>query len=389
MNQVKSKPPRATVRLYFAHDLPGAFASWCENYAFRKFQITAVLVYIVLAFGIARATEPFDEATWRRTVENQSVEKLYAPHFKDGKYFNPWLKMEEKNFWRFLKWRFSKAAPYTDAEKNFRATVIPGLTDRIISQPGGDFITWIGHATFLIRLQGEYWLTDPMFSKRALLPKRVSPPAMPVEDLKKLNGRLNVLISHSHYDHLDVDSLKALPEGTRIFVPPGLKAFIGSIFPGKIHELDWWESLDLKDGVKLVSLPAQHWSRRIGQPVNSTLWASFLLITPGLKVYYGGDSGYFIGYREIGRRFPGIDYALMPVTAYDPRWFMHYSHVDVPEALQAFADLGARIFIPTQWGTFHLGDNPPGKPALDLMKLRQSQNLDPARYPVMAIGQIE
>jgi len=389
MDQVKSKLPRATARLNFALDLLCAFASWRDNYSFKVFQITSVLLYIVLAFGIARAAEPFDEAAWRRTVENQSVEKLYAPHFKNGKYFNPWLPMDEKKFWRFLKWRFSKKTPYTEEEKSFRADIVPDLKERIAALPAGDFITWIGHATFIVRLQGEYWLTDPMFSDRALLPKRVSPPAMPVEDLKKLNGRINVLISHSHYDHLDVDSLRALPEGTRIFVPPGLKAFVSSFFPGELRELDWWESLDLEGGIKLVSLPVQHWSRRIGQPTNSTLWTSFLIITPQIKVYYGGDSGYFIGYREIGRRFPGIDYALMPVTAYDPRWFMHYSHMDAPEALRAFGELGARVFIPTQWGTFHLGDNPPGKPALDLIRLRRERDLDPARYPIPAIGRIE
>ena len=161
-----------------------AFASWRDHYPFKVFQITSVLLFIVLAFGIARAAEPFDEAAWRRTVESQPVEKLYAPHFKDGKYFNPWLPMEGKNFWRFLKWRFSKKALYTEEEKNFRATVIPNLKDRIATLPMDDFIAWIGHATFLIRLQGEYWLTDPMFSERALLPKRVSPPAMPVEDLQ-------------------------------------------------------------------------------------------------------------------------------------------------------------------------------------------------------------
>ena len=246
----------------------------------RILLIIIALMFALLLFSPAGAAEPFDEAAWHRTVESQSVEKLYAPHFKDGKFFNPWLPMEEKTFWRFLKWRLSKKTPYTDEEKSFRANVIPGLADRIAALPVEDCIAWIGHATFLIRLQGEYWLTDPMFSDRALLPKRVSPPAMPVEDLKRLNGRLNVLISHSHYDHLDVDSLRALPEGTRVFVPPGLKAFVSTFFSGEIRELDWWKSIDLEGGVKLVSLPVQHWSRRIGQPTNSTLWTSFLIITP-------------------------------------------------------------------------------------------------------------
>ncbi len=346
------------------------------------------IIMPAIAFSPANAAKPFDEDTWRRTVENQSVEKLYAPHFKNANYFNPWQAMEKKNFWRFLKMRLSTSIPYTDEEKGFKATVVPDLTNRIAALSGDDFITWIGHATFLIRLGNEYWLTDPMFSDRALLPQRVSPPAMPVENLKQLNSRLNILISHSHYDHLDGKSLQALPEGSRIFVPPGLKKYVSSFFSGEIHEIDWWESLDLEGGIKLVGLPAQHWSRRIGQPVNTTLWASFLLITPDVKIYYGGDSGYFIGYREIGRRYPGIDYALMPVTAYEPRWFMHYAHMDAPEALQAFSDLGARVFIPTQWGTFHLGVNPPGKPALDLMKLRQTRNLDTARYLILDIGQI-
>ena len=347
-----------------------------------------ILFLTALVLSPASAAEPFDEETWRRTVENQSVEKLYAPHFKDGKFFNPWLPMEEKTFWRFLKWRFSKKAPYTEEERSFRPDVVPDLKKHIAALPAGDFITWIGHATFLIRLRGEYWLTDPMFSKRALLPKRVSPAGMPLEALKSLKGRINVLLSHSHYDHLDTDSLRALPAGSRIFVPPGLKAYVGSLFAGDVREIDWWEELELPGGFRLIGLPAQHWSRRIGQATDSTLWASFLIVTPGVKVYYGGDSGYFIGYREIGRRFPGIDYALMPVTAYDPRWFMHYSHMNASEALRAFRELGARVFIPTQWGTFHLGDNPPGKPALDLIRLRKSRGLDPARYPIPNIGEI-
>ena len=99
-------------------------------------------------------------------------------------------------------------------------------------------------------------------------------------------------------------------------MPPGLKETLRSFFDGEIQELDWWERVDLGDGVQLVSLPAQHWSRRIGQDFNTTLWASYLLVTPETTIYYGGDSGFFVGYREIGKRYPGIDYALMPLTAY-------------------------------------------------------------------------
>jgi len=251
-----------------------------------------------------------------------------------------------------------------------------------------DFITWIGHGTFLMRLQGEYWLTDPIFSKRALLPKRVTPPAIGAEDLNEITDRVNVLISHNHYDHLDVASIRALPIKSLIFVPLGLKTYIESFTQGIVRELDWWAEVDISHGTKLICLPAQHWSRRIGQSTNSTLWASYLLITPNTVIYYGGDSGFFVGYQEIGRRFQNIGYALLPTTAYHPRWFMHYAHMNIPEALTAFKDLGARYFIPTQWGTFHLGDDPPGYAALDLKNTIQKKNLDPSRFIIMDVGQI-
>ncbi len=333
--------------------------------------------------------EVFDEVKWRKTVENQRVEQLYTPHYKDERFINPWMPMETKTFFRVLKWRLTKKRHFTDEEETFKVGVISGLKERIKAIPEDDFIAWIGHSTFLMRLQGEYWLTDPMFSERALLPKRVSPPGINADELKTLAGSVNVIISHNHYDHLDKDSIRSLPEKARIFVPRGLKKLVESYHNGIVVELDWWESFELKGGGKLFCLPAQHWSRRIGQPANSTLWASYMLITPKTSIYYGGDSGYFIGYREIGKRFPDIRYALLPVTAYHPRWFMHYSHMNAPEALTAFQDLGAKYFIPTQWGTFHLGDNPPGMPALDLRKAIQKMTLDRSRIIVMDIGQIE
>ena len=351
-----------------------------------------VIIWICLSWVLAScvATPPsFDEDVWRQRVDAQNTELLYAPHFKDGVYFNPWMPMQSDRFGQFLKWRFSKKAPYTDEERTFLPHVRQDLAGRMQKNAGKDTIAWIGHATFLIRTAGVFWLTDPMLSKRALLPKRLTPPALLKDDLKKLTDPLYVLISHNHYDHLDKDTIRSLPDHARIFVPPGLKGTLQSFFGGEIQEVDWWERIDLGGGMQLVSLPAQHWSRRIGQDFNTSLWASYLMITPGATIYYGGDSGFFVGYREIGKRFPGIDYALMPLTAYHPRWFMHYAHVNASESIQAFQDLGARYYIPTQWGTFQLGDNPPGYPVLDLKKTITQQNLDPSRFIIMDIGQIE
>jgi len=355
----------------------------------KRLEVFGGLVLLMLLSSCMHNPGPFDEAKWRMQVEGQSVAKLYASHFKDGEYFNPWMPMEHGGFWRFLEWKLSSRAAYSEEERDFKPEFMPGLKSRIQALPAGDFIAWVGHGTFLLRLQGDYWLIDPILSERALLPRRVTPPAITGEELKEIAPRWNVMISHNHYDHLDADSIRSLPENTRFFVPLGLKAYVESIHPGAVREMDWWETVDVGGGGRLMCLPAQHWSRRIGQGYNRTLWASFLLITPETSVYCGGDSGYFVGYKELGKKFPNIDYALLDTTAYHPRWFMHYAHKSIPEALDAFDDLGARYFIPTQWGTFALGDEPPGYPALDLKRNIKERNLDPSRFLILEIGQIE
>jgi N-acyl-phosphatidylethanolamine-hydrolysing phospholipase D len=296
---------------------------------------------------------------------------------------------ENRGFGTFLKWRlFGKKAEYTKEEQEFLPAFIPGAAGRIASMGGRDFILWVGHSTFLVRMNGEYWITDPVFSDRIVILKRETPPALTVRELSALTGPLNVLISHNHYDHLDEESIRGLPAGSRFFVPLGLGKYVRKISGGKVIEMDWWRGVECGKGARVICLPMQHWSKRITQGTNTSLWASFLLVSPRVSVYYAGDSGYFAGYREIGRRYPGIDYVLMPTTAYRPRWFMHYAHMDVQEALDAFKDLGARHFIPTQWGTFHLGEEPPGYPGLDLKRSIARRGLDGSRFLIMDIGQV-
>jgi len=373
----------------------------CQNSIHFKFKplnsgihrnpIGALILWIGLTLVLSSCilTPPaFDEDAWQETVAGQTAEKLYAPHVQNGVFFNPWMPMQKERLKAFLKWRFSKKADYTVEEKSFLPGIQTDLAQRLRRHPAQNHIAWIGHATFLIQTSGITWLTDPMLTDRALLPKRVTPPALTLADLQNLTSPLFVLISHNHYDHLDKDSIRALPGHARVFVPPGLKEWVQSYFSGAVEEVDWWERVDIEQDVCLTALPAQHWSRRIGQDVNTSLWSSYLLETPDATIYYGGDSGYFVGYREIGQRFPGIDYALIPLTAYHPRWFMHYAHMDASESILAFRDLGAKYFIPTQWGAFQLGDNPPGYPALDLRRQMKRLGLDSSRYIIMDIGQM-
>jgi L-ascorbate metabolism protein UlaG (beta-lactamase superfamily) len=296
--------------------------------------------------------------------------------------------MDRSGLGRVLKWKLTQKDEYTDEEKSFMPGFMADLKGRIEKMPGEDFIAWIGHATFLIRINGEYWLTDPIFSERALLPKRKTPPAISLDEIKELDGRLNIIISHNHYDHYDKPSISGLPGDVRIYVPLGLKESVEGLNKQYVTEMDWWQTIDLGNGSKLVCLPAQHWSRRISQGIDTTLWASFLLITPNATVFYGGDSGYFIGYKEIGKLYPGIDYALLPVGAYQPRWFMHYAHMDIKEVLQAFGDLNAKYFIPSQWGTFQLGNEPIGYPIIDLKRTMTEQGFDASRAITINLGEI-
>lgn len=350
-----------------------------------KILLAAALVFTALS--CACGNEHFDEQEWRTQVLKQDPAKLRAPHFRDGKYFNPWLPMEHRGFGSYLIMRlFGKKAAYMEDEEKHLPAVLPDAVKRM-REIKSDFILWIGHATFLIRLDREYWLTDPVFSNRVLVPTRKTPPAITARDLAGLDGPLNVVISHNHYDHLDEKSIEAMPPGTRFFVPLGLGELVRKFGGSNIVEMDWWEEAETPSGTRLTCLPAQHWSRRVTQSVNSTLWATFMITGKTARIYYAADSGYFIGYREFGRAFTGIDYALMPITAYRPRWFMHYGHMDVRESLDAFRDLQARFFIPTQWGTFHLGEEPPGYGALDLEREIKAQRLDPSKFLVLNIGE--
>lgn len=331
----------------------------------------------------------FDEQRWIETVENTDQKALYGDNFDDSRFFNPWLERKDRSFSRFLRWRFSATPEYSMEAWNNKPRVLTDLMDRIDSlDTDQDFIAWIGHATFLMRLDGEYWLTDPILTDRALLPKRVTPPAIRINDLAPLGGKLNVLISHNHYDHLDRQTLTGLPQDSTVYVPAGLAEYVGSLVKGEVREMNWWEKLTTSGTFELTCLPAQHWSLRLFQGYNTTLWASYMVSTPTRTIYFGGDSGYFKGYREIGEKFSQIDYALLPITAYEPRWFMHYAHMNTREVIQAFIDLDADFFIPSQWGTFHLGDNPPGLPPLELDRDLEKMGHSKERYHILDIGEI-
>ncbi len=368
-------------------DWPGSLCSWffwtCGKWVF-------VAAGLLLLFSMActpREKRLFSEEDWAEQVRKTRVGNLYAPHHDGRAFFAPWMRMPNKSVFDLLNWKLFSENQYSPEQRQFLPAVLPDTATRL-DQTRGDFILWIGHNTFLIRIRNVYWLIDPVFSRRALLPARVTPPALTLADLNSRIKSLNIVISHNHYDHLDRKTMEQLPQNASVYVPLGLKSYVMDMNKKNVQEMDWWEEISVGEDSRLVCLPAQHWSLRINQGKNESLWASWLLITPETTFYFGGDSGYFKGFREIGRKYPKIDYAFMATTAYHPRWFMHYQHMDVREAIQAFEELGACFFIPTQWGTFHLGSEPAGFPGLELKEQIQKGTLSPIRFKIMDIGQI-
>jgi L-ascorbate metabolism protein UlaG (beta-lactamase superfamily) len=199
----------------------------------------------------------------------------------------------------------------------------------------------------------ETIFTDPFFSNYALI---VGKGLKLKFDFSKVPDRPIVLISHNHYDHLDKKTVKKMIKKNAVFlVPLKLKTFFTKLGAKEVYELDWWESVEI-NSVRYTFLPAQHWSRRIGQKSGTTLWGGWLL-EGSRTVYFSGDSGYFRGFEEFGNRFD-IDYAIVGAGAYEPRWFMHYSHMNVDEFLRAATELKAGVSIPVHFGVISLSDEP-------------------------------
>ncbi len=322
------------------------------------------LALLLLASSGCLAPRPFDEKAWRQRVAAENPADLYAPHrAPDGSFFNPWLP-QSHSAWDVLVWYFSR-----NSLEGQGGEPAPGPVEAndgsYLADPGQPAsLTWVGHATYALQWSGQVVVTDPFFSRRAAVVRRLNPPAFGPE---RISGGAVVVISHNHYDHLDADSVAALGDRVTFLVPLGLGRLVREMGAARVRELDWWQEVEI-DGTRFTCLPVQHWSRRWGQGYNQSLWCGWLMERNGLKVLYGGDSGYFAGFKEIGRRWPGIDVALLGAGAYLPRWFMHYAHMDMDELIQAHRDLGSRQLIPTQWGTLKLGDEPAGWPAVELRR---------------------
>jgi L-ascorbate metabolism protein UlaG (beta-lactamase superfamily) len=215
-------------------------------------------------------------------------------------------------------------------------------------------VTWLGHASFLVQGAGTSVLIDPALGPRisGVIPRNAGP-GLRVDQLPRIDASL---VTHNHYDHLDLPTLRAV--GAPLVAGLGTRPTVKQL---PCTELAWWDRMHV-GGLTVTFVPSQHWSRRGLGDTNEALWGGFVVESEDARVYHAGDTAYFGGFQDIGRRFPGLDAALLPIGAYDPEWFMRSQHMTPGDAAQAFLDLGARRLVAMHWGTFKLTDEPLDEP---------------------------
>ncbi|MFC5449733.1 MBL fold metallo-hydrolase [Paenibacillus aestuarii] len=249
-------------------------------------------------------------------------------------------------------------------------------------------ISWIGHSTFLIQMAGINIVTDPVWANFMGLQQRFTQPGIEISDMPDVDI---VLISHGHYDHLHFPSLQQLTGNPLFLVPVGLQPLFQKKGIERVEQFNWWDQHTMGD-VELVFVPAQHWTKRTLWDRNTSHWGGWIIRKPMSgpdaysAIYFAGDSGYFRGFEEIGKRF-NIDYALLPIGAYQPEWFNYLDHISPEQAVKAFLDLDAKTFIPMHYGAFKLADDTP-KEALDrLVSEWRRLSLPQANLKLLRLGE--
>ncbi len=302
----------------------------------------------------------------------------------DGKRFHDPDGRGKRSFKAFLSWRRTRApGSWPDWVENRHADRPPPRVD-------GDAlrVAFVNHATFLIQTRGLNILTDPLWSERASPvrwagPKRVRAPGIAFDDLPKIDL---VLVSHGHYDHLDKPTLKRLwrRDRPRVLTPLGQDR---AMRPVPAEALDWGEGVALADGVRATLERAQHWSARGPFDANKALWGAFAIETPGGAIYFAGDTGYGPHFQQAAAKYGGFRLALLPIGAYEPRWFMEFQHMTPDEAVKAHKDLRAARSLAFHHGTFQLADDGFDAPLIELAKAREMHQVAPDVFRALENGE--
>jgi N-acyl-phosphatidylethanolamine-hydrolysing phospholipase D len=342
------------------------------------------------------------EGTVIDTRQHASAARRHRPthHRPGGGFENPWPGSEQAGFLRLLEWVIIKRG-LTRLLRAPDDTLFAPVPSSFLSPraPASDIsVTWVGHSTFLIQIGGANLLTDPIWSDRASPtrgsgPRRWIAPAVALDALPPIDV---VLISHNHYDHLDDTTVRRIARhhpGAQWIVPLGLHRFLARRRISRVTQLDWWDETRVGP-LTIGATPAQHFSARGLSDRNRTLWCGFAVSALDRRIFFAGDTGFHPEFARIGERFGPFDVALLPIGAYEPRWFMRPVHMNPEDALRAYQDLRAgspsdrpTSFVPMHWGTFRLTDEPMTEPPIRLREAWGAAGLDPALLRVLRHGE--
>ncbi len=337
----------------------------------------AILALVVLLLGTALAAG----------CGNGYYHGPVSGHFDGKKFNNPWAPMPGR-FGDFLKWRLTAdRGPWPEAVP--MTSVVP--PKRV---PGAELrVTYVGHATVLLQTRGLNILTDPIWSDRASPfsfagPRRVAAPGVRFEDLPPIDV---VLVSHNHYDHLDLPTLKRLQQAfdPLVLTPLGNDAIMLAAVPDmRVRAMDWGEDVSIAGGGRVALEPMQHWSARGLFDRMEALWGAFVVETRDGYVYFLGDGGYARNLsEELKRKYGSPRFAILPVGAYEPRWFMAYAHMTPGEAVDTFVDLDAKAAMGTQHEVFAMADEGYADPRRDLMRALRDRGVEPSRVRLPQVGE--
>lgn len=309
-------------------------------------------------------------------------------HYDGERFYHANLK-SDKNFWTVLKWTLSRPdLQYPEwIENKFKPELPKELPAAKIA------VTFVNHANFLLQTKNFNFLTDPLWAQRTspvsfMGPKRFRDPGIKIEELPAINF---VVISHNHYDHMDLEALEDLHKKFKpVFIMPlGNATYLKDIEGIQTIELDWWQSTQITNNgetAKITLVPAQHWSSRTLTDKRKALWGGYVIEADQRKIYFSGDSGYSKEiFSRIGETFNGVDLALLPVGAYEPRWFMKENHMNPEESVQVHLDVKSKISIAMHFGAFRLSDELFGQPEKDLEAAKKKLAVD--NYITLDVGQ--
>ena len=325
---------------------------------------------------------------------NHHYDPEKAHHTKSG--FKNTAPVADKGFLDFISWRWQRLFKAIPAADEYHFEIAENYHDYQQNNADQSTLTWIGHATFLIQFAGINILTDPQFSNRASPvswagPKRAVPPGLKIAELPEIDA---IIISHDHYDSLDLASVLALSKHNRqhpltFIVPLGMKSWFDDLDLINIHvvELDWGQSHTLK-GVTFTAEPSQHWGKRTLFDTNQRLWASWVITAKGNNIFFAGDTGYTSVFKDIGNKYGHFELALLPIGAYEPRWFMKDYHVNPEESVKLHIDIRSKHSVAMHWGTFILTDEPLDEPPVKLAQALLKYNIPETDFETYQHGEM-